>query len=142
MFPGRTAAAWWKTSPEKPRAAVSCMRAWAISTRPNLTAPMTISAPGRMSWWVTRRFPGRCPRPGWRRRYENGDADLSIVFRASSRRHDRISNAAAWLEAGCLAVGSGAFVFPPERLADRAWDDVEARARALLAAVAPHRSGA
>jgi 2-dehydro-3-deoxyphosphogluconate aldolase / (4S)-4-hydroxy-2-oxoglutarate aldolase len=45
------------------------------------------------------------------------------------------SNAAAWIAAGCLAVGTGAYLFPPEALAARAWDDVEARARTLLEAV-------
>jgi len=44
-------------------------------------------------------------------------------------------NAAAWLDAGCLAVGSGAYLFPPEALVARAWDEVESRARSLLAAV-------
>jgi 2-dehydro-3-deoxyphosphogluconate aldolase/(4S)-4-hydroxy-2-oxoglutarate aldolase len=45
-------------------------------------------------------------------------------------------NAAAWLDAGCIAVGSGAYLFPAELVAARAWGEVEARARALLAAVA------
>jgi 2-dehydro-3-deoxyphosphogluconate aldolase/(4S)-4-hydroxy-2-oxoglutarate aldolase len=44
-------------------------------------------------------------------------------------------NAAAWLDAGCLAVGSGAYLFPTELLAARAWDEVEDRARSLLQAV-------
>jgi len=45
------------------------------------------------------------------------------------------ANAAEWIAAGCLAVGTGAYLFPPEALAVGAWDVVEARARTLLAAV-------
>lgn len=44
-------------------------------------------------------------------------------------------NAAAWLAAGAFAVGGVRAVFHPDDLAARAYDRVEARARALLAAV-------
>lgn len=43
-------------------------------------------------------------------------------------------NAAEWLAAGCVAVGSGLYLFPPDLVAERDWSAVEARARALLAA--------
>jgi len=46
-----------------------------------------------------------------------------------------VDNAAAWLAAGALAIGCVRSLFPPEALAARAWDTIEARARALLAAV-------
>ena len=44
-------------------------------------------------------------------------------------------NAAEWLAAGALAVGVNRSLFHAEELAVGAWDRVEARARALLAAV-------
>ena len=44
-------------------------------------------------------------------------------------------NAAAWLAAGAFAVGCVRALFAPEDLAARRWDAIEARARALLAAV-------
>jgi 2-dehydro-3-deoxyphosphogluconate aldolase/(4S)-4-hydroxy-2-oxoglutarate aldolase len=44
-------------------------------------------------------------------------------------------NAAEWLAAGAFAVGCVRALFPPEALAARNWDEVEHRARALLAAV-------
>jgi 2-dehydro-3-deoxyphosphogluconate aldolase / (4S)-4-hydroxy-2-oxoglutarate aldolase len=46
-----------------------------------------------------------------------------------------VDNAAAWLAAGAFAVGCVRSLFVPEELAAQAWDAVEARARALLAAV-------
>lgn len=46
-----------------------------------------------------------------------------------------VDNAAAWLAAGAFAVGCVRSLFVPEELAAHAWDAVEARARALLAAV-------
>jgi 2-dehydro-3-deoxyphosphogluconate aldolase/(4S)-4-hydroxy-2-oxoglutarate aldolase len=44
-------------------------------------------------------------------------------------------NASAWLAAGAFAVGFARSLFVPEDLAARAWDTIEGRARALLAAV-------
>lgn len=44
-------------------------------------------------------------------------------------------NAAEWLAAGAFAVGCVRSLFPPDELAARAWDSIERRARALLAAV-------
>ncbi|HMG23421.1 MAG TPA: bifunctional 4-hydroxy-2-oxoglutarate aldolase/2-dehydro-3-deoxy-phosphogluconate aldolase [Kofleriaceae bacterium] len=44
-------------------------------------------------------------------------------------------NAAEWLAAGAFAVGCVRSLFPPQELAARAWDSIENRARALLAAV-------
>ncbi|MCB9560694.1 MAG: 2-dehydro-3-deoxyphosphogluconate aldolase [Kofleriaceae bacterium] len=46
------------------------------------------------------------------------------------------ANAAAWLAAGAYAVGMVRSLFAPEDLAARAYDRVEARARAMLAAIA------
>jgi Entner-Doudoroff aldolase len=46
-----------------------------------------------------------------------------------------VDNAAEWLAAGAFAVGCVRSLFPPELLAAQAWTDIEARARALLAAV-------
>ncbi|HEU4729067.1 MAG TPA: bifunctional 4-hydroxy-2-oxoglutarate aldolase/2-dehydro-3-deoxy-phosphogluconate aldolase [Kofleriaceae bacterium] len=46
-----------------------------------------------------------------------------------------VDNASAWLAAGAFAVGCVRSLFSPEDMAARAWDSVEARARALLAAV-------
>ena len=46
-----------------------------------------------------------------------------------------VDNAAEWLAAGAFAVGCVRSLFAPEDMAARAWDSIEARARALLAAV-------
>ena len=46
-----------------------------------------------------------------------------------------VENAAEWFAAGAFAVGCVRSLFAPEEIAARAWDKVEARARALLAAV-------
>jgi 2-dehydro-3-deoxyphosphogluconate aldolase / (4S)-4-hydroxy-2-oxoglutarate aldolase len=46
-----------------------------------------------------------------------------------------VENAAEWLAAGAFAVGCVRALFPPEALAARDWDEIERRARALLAAV-------
>ncbi len=46
-----------------------------------------------------------------------------------------VENAAEWLAAGAFAVGCVRSLFPPEELAAHAWDSIERRARALLAAV-------
>lgn len=46
-----------------------------------------------------------------------------------------VENATEWLAAGAFAVGCVRSLFPPDELAAQAWDRIEARARALLAAV-------
>lgn len=46
-----------------------------------------------------------------------------------------VENASEWLAAGAFAVGCVRSLFPPDELAARAWDSIEHRARALLAAV-------
>jgi len=46
-----------------------------------------------------------------------------------------IENASEWLAAGAFAVGCVRSVFSPDLLAAQAWDAIENRARALLAAV-------
>jgi 2-dehydro-3-deoxyphosphogluconate aldolase/(4S)-4-hydroxy-2-oxoglutarate aldolase len=46
-----------------------------------------------------------------------------------------VDNAAEWLAAGAFAVGCVNALFPPEDIAAHAWDRIEARARALRAAV-------
>ncbi|HEX4423599.1 MAG TPA: bifunctional 4-hydroxy-2-oxoglutarate aldolase/2-dehydro-3-deoxy-phosphogluconate aldolase [Kofleriaceae bacterium] len=46
-----------------------------------------------------------------------------------------LDNASEWLAAGAFAVGCVRSLFPPDELAARAWDRIEARARALLGAV-------
>jgi 2-dehydro-3-deoxyphosphogluconate aldolase / (4S)-4-hydroxy-2-oxoglutarate aldolase len=46
-----------------------------------------------------------------------------------------VENATEWLAAGAFAVGCVRSLFPPDELAAGAWDKIEARARALLAAV-------
>lgn len=46
-----------------------------------------------------------------------------------------VENATEWLAAGAFAVGCVRALFPPDELAGHAWDAIEARARALLAAV-------
>lgn len=46
-----------------------------------------------------------------------------------------VENATEWLAAGAFAVGCVRALFPPDELAARAWDSIERRARALLAAV-------
>jgi 2-dehydro-3-deoxyphosphogluconate aldolase/(4S)-4-hydroxy-2-oxoglutarate aldolase len=46
-----------------------------------------------------------------------------------------VDNASAWLAAGAFAIGCVRALFPPEELAARKWDSIEARARGLLAAV-------
>lgn len=45
-------------------------------------------------------------------------------------------NAARWLGEGCIAVGTGQYLFPPEVVAARDWDEVTRRAIALRAATA------
>ena len=47
------------------------------------------------------------------------------------------ANARAWLDAGAFALGFNHALFVPDELAAGAYDRVEARARALLAACAP-----
>lgn len=46
-----------------------------------------------------------------------------------------VDNAAEWLAAGAFAVGCVRSLFAPDELAASAWDAIENRARALLAAV-------
>jgi 2-dehydro-3-deoxyphosphogluconate aldolase / (4S)-4-hydroxy-2-oxoglutarate aldolase len=46
-----------------------------------------------------------------------------------------VENATEWLAAGAFAVGCVRSLFPPDELAAQAWDSIEARARAFLAAV-------
>src|SRR5262245_26746079 len=46
-----------------------------------------------------------------------------------------VENAAEWFAAGAFAVGCVRSLFPADALAAHAWDTIEARARALLAAV-------
>lgn len=46
-----------------------------------------------------------------------------------------VDNAAEWLAAGAFAVGCVNALFPPDEIAAHAWDRIEARARALRAAV-------
>jgi 2-dehydro-3-deoxyphosphogluconate aldolase/(4S)-4-hydroxy-2-oxoglutarate aldolase len=46
-----------------------------------------------------------------------------------------VDNASEWLAAGAFAIGCVRSVFQPDLLAAHAWDAIESRARALLAAV-------
>lgn len=46
-----------------------------------------------------------------------------------------VENAAEWFAAGAFAVGCVRSLFPADAMAAHAWDVIEARARALLAAV-------
>jgi Entner-Doudoroff aldolase len=46
-----------------------------------------------------------------------------------------VDNASAWLAAGAFAVGCARTLFAVDEMAAQAWDSIEARARALLAAV-------
>jgi Entner-Doudoroff aldolase len=46
-----------------------------------------------------------------------------------------VENASEWFAAGAFAVGCVRSLFPADALAAHAWDTIEARARALLAAI-------
>lgn len=46
-----------------------------------------------------------------------------------------VGNASEWLAAGAFAVGCARSLFAPDLLAAHAWDELEARSRAMLAAV-------
>lgn len=50
------------------------------------------------------------------------------------------TNAAAYLEAGAMAVSCGSSVVPAAALAAGAWDEVGRRAADLVSVLAPHRS--
>jgi 2-dehydro-3-deoxyphosphogluconate aldolase / (4S)-4-hydroxy-2-oxoglutarate aldolase len=80
---------------------------------------------------VVKLFPAPADGPGWVRAVRGPMPFLKIV----PTQGVDAGNAAAWIDAGCLAVGSGHYVFPADALAARDWDRVEERARTLLAAL-------
>jgi 2-dehydro-3-deoxyphosphogluconate aldolase/(4S)-4-hydroxy-2-oxoglutarate aldolase len=80
---------------------------------------------------VVKLFPAPADGPGWVRATLGPMPFLRII----PTQGVDAANAAAWIAAGCVAVGTGAYLFPPDALAARAWDVVEARARSLVAAL-------
>lgn len=76
-------------------------------------------------------FPAPTDGPGWVRATLGPMPFLRIV----PTQGVDAGNAAAWIDAGCIAVGTGIYLFPPEALAASAWDVVEERARTLVAAL-------
>jgi 2-dehydro-3-deoxyphosphogluconate aldolase/(4S)-4-hydroxy-2-oxoglutarate aldolase len=77
-------------------------------------------------------FPAPADGPAWVRAVRGPMPFLKIV----PTQGVDAGNAAAWIDAGCVAVGSGSYVFPADALAARDWRRVEERARTLLAALA------
>jgi 2-dehydro-3-deoxyphosphogluconate aldolase / (4S)-4-hydroxy-2-oxoglutarate aldolase len=76
-------------------------------------------------------FPAPATGPGWLRAVLAPMPFLRVI----PTNGVEVDNAAEWLAAGAFAVGCVRSLFAPESLAAHAWDDIEGRARALLAAV-------
>ncbi|MEO7729514.1 MAG: bifunctional 4-hydroxy-2-oxoglutarate aldolase/2-dehydro-3-deoxy-phosphogluconate aldolase [Kofleriaceae bacterium] len=76
-------------------------------------------------------FPAPASGPGWLRAVLAPMPFLRVI----PTNGVEVENAAEWLAAGAFAVGCVRSLFPPDLLAAAAWDAIEDRARALLAAV-------
>jgi 2-dehydro-3-deoxyphosphogluconate aldolase / (4S)-4-hydroxy-2-oxoglutarate aldolase len=98
---------------------------------PGCATPSELWAAHRASAPLQKLFPAPAGGPGWLRAVLAPMPFLRVI----PTNGVELDNAAAWLAAGAFAVGCVRALFPPEELAAQAWDAIEARARALLAAV-------
>ncbi len=98
---------------------------------PGASTPTEMWRAHRAGAEVVKLFPAPTDGPGWVRAVLGPLPFLRII----PTQGVDAGNAAAWIAAGCIAVGTGAYLFPPEALAASAWDVIEERARALLAAL-------
>jgi Entner-Doudoroff aldolase len=76
-------------------------------------------------------FPSPAGGPGWLRAVLAPMPFLRVI----PTNGVEVENATEWLAAGAFAVGCVRSLFPPDELAAHAWDNIEARARGLLAAI-------
>jgi len=98
---------------------------------PGCATPTELWAAHRAGSPVQKLFPAPAGGPAWLRAVLAPMPFLRVI----PTNGVELDNAAAWLAAGAFAVGCVRSLFPPEELAAQAWDAIEARAQALLAAV-------
>jgi Entner-Doudoroff aldolase len=97
---------------------------------PGCSTPTELWKAHRSGAALQKLFPVPAGGPSWLRAVLAAMPFLRVI--PSNGVH--VDNAAEWLAAGAFAVGVHA-LFPPDEMAARAWDRIEARARALRAAV-------
>jgi Entner-Doudoroff aldolase len=98
---------------------------------PGCSTPTELWKAHRMGAALQKLFPVAAAGPSWLRAVLAPMPFLRVI---PTNAIDA-SNAAEWLAAGAFAIGCGRALFAPEELAAQAWDRIEARARALRAAV-------
>jgi Entner-Doudoroff aldolase len=111
---------------------VAAARALGVAAMPGAHTPTELLRAHRAGASLQKLFPAPAGGPVWLRSVLGPMPFLRVV---PTNGVDE-SNARAWLDAGAFALGFVTSLFAPADLADRAWERIEARARAIQAAVA------
>lgn len=125
------AGAQFLVSPGSTPAVVSAMLATGLPTLAGALSPTEIMSAVDAGVHAVKLFPGSLGGPGYLRTLRGPFPDIPIVPTGGVSA----DNVAEWLAAGALAVGAGGELCPAQAIAEAAWRDITARARAFAAAL-------
>ncbi|MEE9386340.1 MAG: hypothetical protein V3V08_23245 [Nannocystaceae bacterium] len=111
---------------------VAAAQALGVAAMPGVHTPTELLRAHRAGAPLQKLFPAPAGGPAYLRSVRGPLPFLRVV----PTNGVDAQNAKAWLDAGAFALGFATSLFDPQLLQDRAFDRVEARARALIAAVA------
>jgi 2-dehydro-3-deoxyphosphogluconate aldolase/(4S)-4-hydroxy-2-oxoglutarate aldolase len=118
-------------SPVFDEAVVAEALALGAAPLPGVSTPSEIWRAHQAGAPIRKLFPAPAGGPEWLRAVRGPLPELRLVPTNGVTRQ----NARAYLEAGAFAVAFNSALFPPEVLGAGRWDEVEGRARELLAEV-------
>jgi len=117
-------------SPVVDEAVIDVARTRGVVAMPGVHTPTELLRAHRAGAQLQKLFPAPAGGPAWVRSVLGPMPFLNIV----PTNGTSAENARAWLDAGAYACGFVASLFPREVLEAEAWDEIEARARAILSA--------
>lgn len=117
-------------SPVVDEEVIAVARARDVVAMPGVHTPTELLRAHRAGAQLQKLFPAPAGGPAWVRSVLGPMPFLKIV----PTNGTSAENARAWLEAGAFACGFVASLFPAELVQGQRWDEIEARAAAILAA--------
>ena len=117
-------------SPVVDEEVIAVARARDVVAMPGVHTPTELLRAHRAGAQLQKLFPAPAGGPAWVRSVLGPMPFLNIV----PTNGTSAENARAWLEAGAFACGFVASLFPAELVQGQRWDEIEARAAAILAA--------
>ncbi len=117
-------------SPVVDEAVIDVARTRGVVAMPGVHTPTELLRAHRAGAQLQKLFPAPAGGPAWVRSVLGPMPFLNIV----PTNGTSAENARAWLDAGAYACGFVASLFPREVVEAEAWDEIEARARAILSA--------